>query len=87
MGAVLCLIWHQGGQRERRQAGGTAPQGPGAVTVSWDPACGSSAWSAWASLQDGGLRTSDFVRGDQLWPGTSSSRLTPATGTVISATC
>lgn len=63
---------------------GTAPLGPGAVTISWDPASGPSAWSAWASLQDGGLRKSDFIRGDRLWRETYSSRLTSGTGTVSS---
>lgn len=63
---------------------GTAPLRPGAVTISWDPASGPSAWSAWASLQDGGVRKSDFIRGDRLWTETYSSRLTSGTGTVSS---
>lgn len=65
----------------------TALLGPGAVSVSWHPACAPSVRSTWASLQDSGLRTSDFVLGDQLWRGTSSSRLTPGTGTASSLPC
>lgn len=63
---------------------GTALLGPGAVTISWDPASGPSAWSAWASLEDSVVRKSDFIRGDQLWTETYSSRLTSGTGTMSS---